>query len=89
MSFDPGQAIRVLERTPGVLRALLADLDDEWIHADEGSGTWSPFDVVGHLIHGDRTDWIPRAPKPLIQALATTAAWDQARRAPTCAGSAA
>lgn len=51
----------MLERTPAVLRALLADLPDPWISATEGEGTWSPFDVVGHLIHGERTDWIPRA----------------------------
>jgi hypothetical protein len=51
----------VLERTPAVLRALLADLPEPWTVATEGEGTWSPFDVVGHLIHGERTDWITRA----------------------------
>jgi hypothetical protein len=50
----------VLERTPAVLRALLADLPDAWVRATEGPGTWSPFDVVGHLVHGERADWIPR-----------------------------
>lgn len=50
----------VLERTPAVLRAQLGGLDDAWLHADEGPGTYSPFDVVGHLISGERTDWIPR-----------------------------
>ncbi|HET8623794.1 MAG TPA: DinB family protein [Gemmatimonadales bacterium] len=59
--FDPAEAIPVLARTPAVLRALLAGLPDPWIWADEGRGTWTPFDVVGHLIHGERTDWIPRA----------------------------
>ena len=44
-----------------MLRALLQDLPDGWTTANEGAGTWSPFDVVGHLIHGERTDWIPRA----------------------------
>ena len=51
----------MLRRTPDVLRALLQDLPPAWIHANEGPETFSPFDVVGHLIHGERTDWIPRA----------------------------
>ena len=50
----------MLRRTPGVLRVWLADLPPRWTTATEGPGTWSPFDVVGHLIHGERTDWIPR-----------------------------
>ena len=50
----------VLSRTPGVLRGLLQGLPDDWTSANEGKGTWSPFDVVGHLIHGEETDWIPR-----------------------------
>lgn len=60
-AFALDEALPVLERTPAVLRALLADLPDGWVSATEGDGTWSPFDVVGHLIHGERTDWIPRA----------------------------
>src|SRR5882724_12122028 len=60
MRFDLTEAIPVLERTPSVLRELLADLPDGWIRATEGPDTWSPFDVVGHLIHGERTDWVPR-----------------------------
>lgn len=56
--FD--EAIPVLRRTPAVLGALLADLPEGWVAATEGAGTWSPFDVVGHMIHGERTDWIPR-----------------------------
>jgi hypothetical protein len=56
--FD--EAIPVLRRTPAVLGALLLDLPEGWILASEGPGTWSPFDVVGHLIHGERTDWLPR-----------------------------
>ena len=50
----------LLARTPAVLDALLRDLPDDWIVADEGADTWSPFDVVGHLIHGERTDWLQR-----------------------------
>lgn len=60
MEFQLDEALPVLRRTPAVLRHLLLDLPDRWIQATEGPGTWSPFDVVGHLIHGERTDWIPR-----------------------------
>ena len=61
MQFDLAQGIAVLERTPATLTAMLQDLPSEWIDATEGPDTWSPYDVVGHLIHGERTDWIPRA----------------------------
>ena len=54
-------AIPVLERTPATFRALLSGLPDTWIAANEGPNTFSPFDNVGHLVHGERTDWIPRA----------------------------
>jgi len=50
-----------LARTPHVLRALLAGLDEGWLAADEGPGTYSALDVVGHLIHGEDTDWVPRS----------------------------
>jgi hypothetical protein len=53
--------IALLDRTPSTLTALLDGLPEIWVTATEGDGTWSPFDVVGHLIHGERTDWIPRA----------------------------
>ncbi len=52
--------LEILERTPSVLEALLADLSDHWTTGTDGPDTWSPYDVVGHLIHGERTDWIPR-----------------------------
>ena|SRR5437899_5227367 len=61
MRFDLDEAIAVLARTPGALRASLSGLPAAWIQGNEGPGTWTPFDVVGHLIHGERTDWIPRA----------------------------
>ena len=61
MRYDPALAIPVLERTPGTLRALLDGLPSAWTDAREGPERWSPYDVVGHLIHGERTDWIPRA----------------------------
>ncbi len=60
MEFQFSDALPVLRRTPAVLRALLLDLPGPWIAATEGPGTWSPFDVVGHLIHADRTNWLPR-----------------------------
>ena len=60
MEFRFADAVPVLQRTPGVLRALLLNLAPVWTDASEGPGTWSPYDVVGHLIHGDRTDWVPR-----------------------------
>jgi hypothetical protein len=61
MRFDLRNGIPVLERTPLAMRAMLDGLSDEWIDASEGADTWSPYVVVGHLIHGERTDWIPRA----------------------------
>ena len=61
MNFDLDHAIGILQRTPLVLRALLQDLPSEWVDRSEGEKTWSPYDVIGHLIHGERTDWIPRA----------------------------
>ena len=61
MNFDLQEGVAVLERTPQVLRLLLGGLPDVWIRSNEGESTWGPYDVVGHLIHGERTDWIPRA----------------------------
>jgi hypothetical protein len=59
--FKLDDAIAILERTPAALGAMLADLPETWVRATEGEGTWSPYDVIGHLIHGEHTDWIPRA----------------------------
>jgi hypothetical protein len=61
MPFRLEQAIEALERTPAVLRAMLAGLSEPWVMNNYGPETWSPFDVVGHLIHGEKSDWIPRA----------------------------
>ena len=61
MDFDLALGIEVLERTPAVLRATLAGLSPAWTDATEGPETWSPYVIIGHLIHGERTDWIPRA----------------------------
>lgn len=60
MKFTISTSIEILERTPVVLRSLLQGLSDEWVTPNEGSGTWSAYDIVGHLIHGEKTDWIPR-----------------------------
>jgi hypothetical protein len=60
MTFQFDEALPVLTRTPVVLRTMLQDLPEPWISTNEGPGTWTPFDVVGHLIHGERADWIPR-----------------------------
>ncbi|MEO8370225.1 MAG: DinB family protein [Candidatus Solibacter sp.] len=54
------ESLAVLARTPVVLNALLRDLPEAWTAATEGEGTWSPYDVAGHLIHAEKTDWMPR-----------------------------
>src|SRR6185369_11605373 len=59
--FKLEEAVAVLERTPVTLSAMLDGLPDIWTQATEGEGTWSPYEVIGHLIHGEHTDWIPRA----------------------------
>ena len=61
MEFELTHAIEVLQRTPATLSSLLRDLPEPWLVQNEGPETWSPYDVIGHLIHGDETDWIPRA----------------------------
>ena len=60
MSIVLSEAIPVLRRTPATLRSLLAGLGDEWLEADEGPDTFTPREVIGHLISGEETDWIPR-----------------------------
>jgi hypothetical protein len=59
-TFDLAEAREILARTPATLTSLLSGLTEGWIRQTEGPDTWSPFDVVGHLIHGELTDWIPR-----------------------------
>ena len=61
MHFDLTHTLLVLERTPGVLDALLGGLAPDWTAGDEGPDTWSPFDVVGHLVDGEESDWMARA----------------------------
>jgi hypothetical protein len=60
MQFDLQQALPILERTPQVIETLLYGLDDEWIENNEGGDSWSPIEIVAHLIYGEKTDWIPR-----------------------------
>jgi len=61
MEHDLQYTMALLTRTPAVLDALLRDLPDAWTLRNEGEHTWSAFEVVGHLIHAERTDWMPRA----------------------------
>ncbi len=60
MKFKLHEAIEILSRTPSVLEILLTGLPEDWIISNEGEESWSPFDIVGHYIHGEKTDWIPR-----------------------------
>jgi hypothetical protein len=60
VEFSLDNALPMLRSTPTVLQAWLGNLSDAWIRRNEGPETWSPYDIVGHLIHGERTDWIPR-----------------------------
>ena len=61
MEHSLDQTVALLARTPATLNALLRDLPEAWTSANEGEKTFSPYDVVGHLLHGERTDWMPRA----------------------------
>ena len=55
------EALAILERTPAVVRAMLDGAPETFVRATEGEGTWSPYDVVGHLVQGERADWLERA----------------------------
>jgi hypothetical protein len=60
MEFSLAESIEILSRTPTALNALLQGLPDLWVRCNEGADTWSPLDIMGHLISGERTDWMPR-----------------------------
>lgn len=60
MKYSLEKSYQILERTPSVLRTLLSGLDDGWVMNNEGPDTFSPYDVIGHLIHGEKTDWAAR-----------------------------
>ncbi|MEO7520625.1 MAG: DinB family protein [Gemmatimonas sp.] len=68
MEFDSATGLEILERTPRTLRAMLGGLSPIWTSTNEGPDTWSPYDILGHLIHGERTDYITRAQIILAQA---------------------
>lgn len=61
MEFNVDKSVQILGRTPSVLKALLQNLHDDWVVNNEGPDTFSPYDVIGHLIHGEKTDWRVRA----------------------------
>ena len=67
MKFQIEQAVEILSRTPETVKSLLENLSEDWIKSEDSSENWNPFDVVGHLIHGEETDWIPRAEIILAQ----------------------
>ncbi len=60
MEFEINKAIEILERSPSVYKNILSGLSAEWVNARETENSWSAFDIMGHLIHGELTDWIPR-----------------------------
>ena len=61
MQLKLAEATQILRKTPATLTAMVAGIPEAWLKCNEGSGTWSIYDIVGHLIHGELTDWIPRA----------------------------
>ena len=61
MQYSLQRSYEILDRTPAVLQSLLSGLPDDWVMPDEGPETFSPYDVIGHLIHGEKTDWVVRA----------------------------
>ena len=67
MEFELEKATEVLGRTPAVVRSMVSGLSDDWTASSELKDVWGVFDVVGHLIHADETDWIPRAEVILAQ----------------------
>jgi hypothetical protein len=61
MDFELAKALEILERTPAMLERLLDGLSDDWVLRNEGPDSWSPYDVIGHLIEGEESNWMPRA----------------------------
>jgi hypothetical protein len=61
MKYSLEKSYEILDRTPAVLNALLTGLSDDWVMTNEGPETFSPYDVIGHLVHGEKTDWVVRA----------------------------
>ena len=67
MTFTIDKTIQILIKTPDILKTYLGDLSTDWTAQNEGPETWSAYDVIGHLIHGEKTDWIPRLRVILLQ----------------------
>lgn len=67
MKFHLEKAVEILAQTPEAVKVLLGSLSDDWVKNEANSENWSPFDIVGHLVHGEETDWIPRAEIILAQ----------------------
>ena len=72
MRYNLENAYEILERTPVVMKTLLSGLNDDWVMNNEGPETFSPYDVIGHLIHGEKTDWRERTNMILAHGLART-----------------
>jgi hypothetical protein len=61
MKFNLEKSIEILEKTPTVLNAMLQNISPDWTSNNEGGDSWCVYDIIGHLIHGEKTDWMPRA----------------------------
>lgn len=61
MDFNLSENVKILQNTPIAIRMIVNALPESWVKNNEGENTWSPYDIIGHLIHGEKTDWIPRA----------------------------
>lgn len=78
MKYSLEKSYEILDRTPGVLKILLAGLPEDWIMNNEGPDTFSPYDVIGHLIHGEKTDWMTRVKMILEHGISKTfISWDR------------
>ena len=78
MKFELNKSLQILQRTPAVLHSWLTNLDSSWIQNNYGDETFSPFDVVGHLLHGEQTDWMARVDIILEQGTAQPfTPWDR------------
>ncbi|HLF45550.1 MAG TPA: DinB family protein [Chitinophagaceae bacterium] len=78
MKYSLDKSFEILERTPAVLKTLLTDLDEDWIMNNEGPETFSPYDVLGHLLHGEKTDWAARIKLILDQGVSKSfIPWDR------------
>ena len=78
MHYSLEKSYEILERTPAVLKTLLENLSDEWVMSNEGPDTFSPYDVIGHLLHGEKTDWTARTKMILESGTSKTfVSWDR------------